>query len=247
MINAIIIDDELKSCQNLERLLLDFCQDVTIKASCQTVEEGVKAITENKPDVVFLDIQMKGETGFDLLSRIEQIDFEIIFATAYSEYAIKAFRFSAIDYLLKPIDIDDLKKAVDRVRQKKSTNMGGRIEQLMANLKPTSPQQYKIAIPSSDGLVFVKMSDILYCEASSNYTTFFTVDQKKYIVSRTLKEYEDMLADHNFCRIHNSFLVNMNEIKKYIRGEGGQVVMSNDKVLDVSKRKKESFLKKISH
>jgi len=123
----------------------------------------------------------------------------------------------------------------------------GRIEQLMSNLKPASSKQHKLAIPSSDGLVFVKITDIVYCEASSNYTTFFIADGKKYIVSRTLKEYEDMLADNDFFRIHNSYLINLNAIKKYIRGDGGQVVMVNDATLDVSKRKKESFLKKIAH
>jgi two-component system, LytTR family, response regulator len=248
MIRVIIIDDELKSCQNLEKLLQEFCDNVEVMALCQSVDAGIEAIHKHKPDLVFLDVQMKGETGFDLLSKIDRVNFEIVFATAYSEYAIKAFRFSAIDYLLKPIDIDDLRAAVGKVGQKKNSNdITGRIEQLIANLKPSTPQQYKLAIPSSDGLVFVMISDILYCEASGNYTTFYIADQKKYIVSRTLKEYEEMLTDSNFVRIHNSYVVNINAIKKYIRGDGGQVVMSNNTVLDVSKRKKEAFLKAFPH
>ena len=247
MVRIIIIDDEQKSCQTLERLLSDFCKNVEVLALCQTIDAGVEAINKYKPDLVFLDVQMKGETGFDLLTKIHPVDFEIVFATAYSEYAIKAFKFSAIDYLLKPIDIEDLRKAVEKVEQKKNMDIPGRIEQLMSNLKPASSKQHKLAIPSSDGLVFVKITDIVYCEASSNYTTFFIADGKKYIVSRTLKEYEDMLADNDFFRIHNSYLINLNAIKKYIRGDGGQVVMVNDATLDVSKRKKESFLKKIAH
>jgi two-component system, LytTR family, response regulator len=248
MIRIIIVDDELKSCQNLERLLLDFCKNVEILALCQSVDDGVEAIRKHSPDLVFLDVQMKGETGFDLLTKIQPINFEIVFATAYSEYAIKAFRFSAIDYLLKPFDVEDLKAVVEKVDQKKTANnVAGRIEQLIANLKPASSKQFKLAIPASDGLVFVKITDIIYCEASSNYTVFYISDGKKYIVSRTLKEYEDMLTESNFFRIHNSYLVNMNEIKKYIRGDGGQVVMSNNITLDVSKRKKEGFLKAFSH
>ena len=247
MIRAIIVDDELKSCQNLERLLLDFCDNVEVSALCQTVAAGMEAIAQHKPHLVFLDVQMKGETGFDLLSKISPIDFEIVFITAYSEYAIKAFRFSAIDYLLKPIDLEDLKIAVEKVEHKKNVDIAARIEQLMHNIKPVSTKQYKLAIPSSDGMVFVKIDDIIYCEASGNYTIFYIADGKKYIVSRTLKEYEDLLADSDFFRIHNSYLINLNAIKKYIRGEGGQVIMSNDTALDVSKRKKESFLKKIAH
>ena len=247
MLRAIIIDDELRSCQTLEKLIVDFCGNVEVLALCQTVNAGIEAISRNKPDLVFLDVNMKGESGFDLLSKIQPIDFEIIFATAYSEYSIKAFKFSAIDFLLKPIDIDDLKRAIEKVEQRKNSDIAVRIEQLITNLKPTSPKQYKLAIPSSDGLVFVKISDIIYCEASGNYTIFFIADGRKYLVGRTLKEYEDMLTDQDFFRIHNSHLINLNAIKKYIRGEGGQVIMLNDATLDVSKRKKEPFLKKIPH
>ncbi len=233
----------------METLLLDFCENVNVMALCHTVDKGIEAIIRFKPDLVFLDVQMKGETGFELLTKIPSIDFEIVFATAHAEYALKAFQFSAIDYLLKPIDIEDLKRAVDRVAKKKNENITGRIKHLLANLKPAvaKSQQYKLAIPSSDGLVFIKIIDIIYCEASGNYTTFYLADGKKYLVSRTLKEYEDMLAGNDFFRIHNSYLINLNAIKKYIRGEGGQVIMHNNAVLDVSKRKKESFLKKIVH
>jgi len=245
MINCIIVDDEPKSRESLKILLEDFCQNVVVKALCQDVAEAVDAIQVHKPDVVFLDIHLKRETGFDLLNRLNDVNFEVIFTTAYSEYAIKAFKFSAIDYLLKPIDIEELKRALAKVEKRMSDTISDRLKQLIQNLKAPSTENYKLALPTSDGLVFVKVNDILYCEASSNYTLIFTFDGKKHVVSRTLKEYEDMLSEHNFFRIHNSYLINLNAIKKYVRGEGGYVVMANDQSLDVSKRKKEAFLLKI--
>lgn len=247
MVHSIIIDDELKSRESLKILLNDFCENVMVMATCQNVSEGIAAITEHKPDVVFLDIQMQRETGFDLLSKIKPVNFEVIFTTAHSEYAIKAFKFSAIDYLLKPIDIEELKNALHKVDKKINGSISERLEHLIQNLKPASPQNFKLALPTSDGLIFVKIEDIIYCEASSNYTQIFTADGKKHVISRTLKEYEDLLTDHNFFRIHNSHLINLGAIKKYVRGEGGYVIMINDVSLDVSKRKKEAFLSRLGH
>jgi two-component system LytT family response regulator len=247
MITCILVDDELKSRESLKILLEDFCSNVTVKALCQNINEAVDAIQQHQPDLVFLDIQLQRETGFDLFTRIGDINFEVVFTTAYSEYAIKAFKFSAIDYLLKPIDIEELKKAVEKVDRKLGQSINLRLKQLMNNLKSTSNGNYKLALPTSDGLVFVKIQDIIYCEASSNYTDIFTADGKKYVVSRTLKEYEDILADQDFFRIHNSYLINLNAMTKYVRGDGGYVVMSNNKSLDVSKRKKDSFLARIGN
>jgi len=247
MVRCIVVDDEFKSRESLKILLEDFCGNANVLALCQNVEEGVIAIKEHNPDVVFLDIQMQSETGFDLLTKVKPINFEVIFTTAHSDYAIKAFKFSAIDYLLKPIDIEELKKAVEKVERKLNFNISARLEQLVQNLKPTSGQNHKLALPTLDGLIFVKIVDIIYCEASSNYTQIFTHDGKKHVVSRTLKEYEELLADHDFFRIHNSFLINLNSIKKYVRGEGGYVIMTNDVSLDVSKRKKGAFLSKLGH
>lgn len=245
MITCILVDDELKSRESLKILIEDFCENIEVKALCQNVAEAMDAIRLYKPDVVFLDIQLQRETGFDLLTKLDNINFEVIFTTAYSEYAIKAFKFSAIDYLLKPIDIDDLKRAIAKVEKRVGDSLGQRIQQLMSNLKSSSAENYKLALPTTDGLIFVKVSDILYCEASSNYTEITLMDNKKYVVSRTLKEYEDLLSEYDFFRIHNSFLINLNAVKKYVRGEGGYVIMMNDKSLDVSKRKKESFLSRI--
>ncbi len=245
MLKAVIVDDEYKSRENMRILLEDFCEDIKVSALCQNVDEGIKAIKEFKPEIVFLDIQMQRETGFDLLTRIKDINFEVIFTTAHSEFAIKAFKFSAIDYLLKPIEIGELKQAIEKVNKKLTDNISLRLEHLVQNLRNTTSENYKLALPTTEGLLFVKVSNILYCEASSNYTEIVTDDGKKHVVSRTLKEYDEMLTDHNFFRIHNSYLINLNAIKKYVRGEGGYVVMANDRSLDVSKRKKESFLTRI--
>lgn len=245
MIRSIIVDDELKSRESLKILVEDYCEGITVEAVCQNIAEAVTAINEIKPDVVFLDIQLQRETGFDLLTKFKHFNFEVIFTTAYTEYAIKAFKFSAIDYLLKPIDIEELRKAIEKVVKSKGNAVTDRLQQLLQNLRNGTPENYKLALPTSDGLVFVKVNEILYCEASSNYTEIVMADNKKYIVSRTLKEYDDMLGEQNFFRIHHSYLINLNGIKKYVRGDGGYVVMSNDKLLDVSKRKKEGFLSRI--
>lgn len=245
MLKALIVDDELKSRESLSVILRDFLDGVNVVGMCQNVSEAKSHIREHKPDVIFLDIQMQRETGFDLLMSLDHIDFEVIFTTAHSEYAIKAFKFSAIDYLLKPIDINDLTEAIKKVRQRRKSDITLRLEQLFHNLKPAQSQQYKIGLPTGDGLVFIKTEDILYCEADSNYTIIYTRDGSKYVVSRTLKEYDDLLSEHDFFRIHNSYLINLNCIKKYIRGEGGQVIMSNDATLDVSKRRKEPFLSRL--
>jgi two-component system, LytTR family, response regulator len=246
MFKAIIVDDELKSRESLKILIEDFCEGVEVKALCQDVEEARMAIEIHEPDVVFLDIQLQRESGFDLLTTVSNINFAVIFTTAYSEYAIKAFKFSAIDYLLKPIDIEELKAAIKKLEKKNAVDgVEERINLLFQNLRNANAENYKLALPTADGLIFVKVSDILYCEASSNYTEINMADNKKYIVSRTLKEYEDILAEQNFFRIHNSYLINLNRIKKYVRGEGGYVIMNNDVALDVSKRKKEGFLSRI--
>jgi two-component system, LytTR family, response regulator len=246
MLKAIIIDDEFKSRESLKALVEKFCENIVVAAVCQDGTEGVAAIEEVKPDIVFMDIQLQKETGFDVLGRLPKIEFELIFTTAYSEFAIKAFKFSAIDYLLKPIDINDLRQAIEKARKRIVGSIAERVAELSQSLKGgKSFRHSRLALPSTDGLVFVNVDHIIYCEASGNYTNIYLEDGRKFIVSRTLKDYEDLLEDHDFFRVHSAYLVNLHLIKKYIRGEGGQVVMSNDKALDVSKAKKKSFLERI--
>jgi two-component system LytT family response regulator len=245
MLKCIIVDDEFKNRESLKALVEKFCDNITVAAVCQNGNETITAISEHDPDLVFMDIQLQRETGFEILERLDKIDFEVIFTTAYSEFAIKAFKFSAIDYLLKPIDINDLRRAIEKAQKKVVGNISERVTQLAQNIKGNTFKHSRLALPSNDGLVFVSVDEILYCEASGNYTNIFMADDRKFVISRTLKEYEDLLENQDFFRIHNSYLINLNSIKKYIRGEGGQVVMSNDKALDVSKSKKKSFLEMI--
>lgn len=245
MLRAIIIDDEFKSREVLKALIEKFCEDIEVAATCHNGNDAIIAINTHKPDVIFLDIQLQRETGFEILQRLDKIDFEIIFTTAFSEFAIKAFNFSAIDYLLKPIDIELLRKAVEKARKRIAGSISQRVAELAENLRSNSFRNSRLAIPANDGLVFISVGEIIYCEASGNYTNIFMDDNRKFMVSRTLKEYEDLLEDQDFFRIHNSHLINLNAIKKYIRGDGGQVIMKNDKTLDVSKMKKKGFLDKI--
>ena len=246
MLRSIIVDDEPKSLENLKILSEEFVSNISVVALCKNVQEALVAIKVHKPDIVFLDIQMQNETGFDLLAQLEEINFEVVFVTAYSEFAIKAFKFSAIDYLLKPIDIEELKAAVRKVEEKRTGKTSKRLKILQDKLLGSGADTSKIALPSVDGLIFLEMNDILYCEASSNYTIFFTVQKKQYMVCRTLKEYEELLSGHFFFRIHHSYLVNLKAIKKYVKGDGGQVILTNDVSLDVSKRKRVDFLNRLS-
>ena len=247
MIKCVIVDDELKSRESLKKMLLTFCDYVEVCATCQNVDEGIGAIEKFHPAVLFLDVQMQRETGFDLLAKIKDISFDIIFTTAHAEYAIKAIKYSAIDYLLKPIDVDELLEAIDKVEKKQNTNTSEKVHQLIQNLKTNATDKYKLALPTSEGLAFIKINDIIYCRASGNYTEIFMTDTKKHLVSRQLKEYDDLLSDQHFFRIHHSYLVNLNYISNYIKGDGGYVVMSDGTSLDVSRRKKDAFLEHIGY
>jgi len=248
MLKAIIVDDEERSRKNLKALVDEFCKNVEILHTVKSVDEGIAAIELHRPDLIFLDIQMQRETGFDLLKKIDKIDFEIIFTTAHAEYAIDAIKFAAIDYLLKPIDLNDLKLAIARVEKKMiKTDYKEQFEILLHNFRSDNSDNYKIAIPASDGLIFINMKDIVFCEAMSNYTKIHTKDGKNHVVAKTLKEYDSILTNYYFFRVHHSYIVNLNEIKKYVRGDGGYLIMNNDASVGVSQRKKDAFLKKIDN
>jgi two-component system LytT family response regulator len=205
--------------------------------------QGLNAIQQHKPGLVFLDIEMPDKTGFELLNSLPEINFDIIFTTAYNQYAIKAIRFSALDYLLKPVDLDELKGALARVYRKHlKKEQRENIDMLMNNIRSSQPNFSRITLSTQDGLVILHIDEIIYCEASGTYTFFYLKNKEKIVVSKTLKEYEDLLKDHHFFRAHNSFLINLNEVKKYIKGDGGSVIMSNGDEVFVSKRRKEEFL-----
>jgi two-component system LytT family response regulator len=247
-LTAIIIDDESSSRNSLQQKLISNCPEIKIIAECENGEQGIDAIETKKPDIVFLDVEMPRMNGLAMLQQLNNRNFELIFTTAYDHYAIEAIRFSALDYLVKPIEVQDLQTAISRAeqkRQKQSSNE--RIETLLHNLLLEKNQHHRLAIPSHEGLFFLELSDILYLEAESNYTFIFLTDGKKITVTRTLKDFEEILPSHLFIRIHHSHIINKDHIQKYIRGEGGQVVMKNGSLLYISRRKKEEFLKAIGH
>lgn len=245
MLKAIIIDDEEKARVNLQNLLEEFCPNVRVVGSIGELKDFKQIEISEAIDLVFLDIEMKGESGFDLLEQFEDdIDFEIIFVTAHHEYAIKAFKFSATDYLLKPINIKELVEAVQKVQNKHNKNFTKeRLELLVKNLSPRDSKYDKIVLPTLDGLSFVRVNDIIRCESEDNYTAFYFTDGKKNVVSKTIKYFEDMLEEHQFFRIHRSHIINLNYIAKYIKGDGGYVEMTDGSSVIVSRRKKDAFLR----
>jgi two-component system LytT family response regulator len=248
MLTAIIIDDETNSRNALRQKITKHCPDIMVISECENGEEGIKNIESQKPDIVFLDVEMPRMNGFTMLQQLKNKDFEVIFITAYDHYAIKAIKFSALDYLLKPVEVEDLKNAVEKATQKRKQIKGNnRVELLLQNFLEEKAAHQRIAISSMEGLQFVPTDDIIYLEANSNYTIFYIAGNRKITAAKTLKDFEDMLPASLFIRIHHSYLINKNGIEKYIKGDGGQVVMKNGVVLDVARRKKEEFLKAIDH
>lgn len=241
MITAIIIDDEVKGRMALRQKLKDYCPDIQLEGEAEDGEEGLKLIEELQPDVVFLDIEMPRLNGFDMLLQLPRQDFHLIFTTAYDHYAIKAIRFAAFDYLLKPVDIEELKTAVEKIIQTgRQPNNGRRLETLAHNLQTALN---KIAISTLEGLLFFDINDIIHIEAQSNYTLFSFSNRPRLTVSRTLKEFEDLLPSEQFFRTHHSHIINLQYIKRYMKGDGGQIELQNGEVVDVSRKKKEEFLK----
>jgi len=245
MITAIIVDDEPYSCESLATLLERYCPDVKVLDICYSGVSALKSISEQKPQLLFLDIEMPHMNGFELLEKIPDIDFELIFTTSYDQYAIKAFRFSALDYLLKPIDQDDLRKAVHKAINSADHVTPQQIKVLFERLNQPAITVNKIAIPTMEGLQMIFVDSIISCSADRNYTVIILKNNQKIVASRTLKELEEMLEDYSFLRVHHSYLVNLNEVEKYVRGEGGYLLMSNGSNIDVSRSRKDFLLKKL--
>lgn len=243
MLKAIIIDDELNGRIALKQKLKDYCPTVEVLGECENGKEGISLIEKCQPQLVFLDIEMPVMDGFEMLMNITEKNFHLVFTTAYDHYAIKAIKYAAFDYLLKPIDIDELKLTIDRLTQQPSPGITDKkLETLEQNLL-TKPFLNKIAIPSQEGLLFFDINHIVHLEAQSNYTMIYFDDHSKLMASRTLKEFEDILPADIFFRPHNSHIINLQFIKRYLRGDGGQVEMKDGKYILVSRRKKEEFLK----
>lgn len=243
---AIIIDDEPRGAQSLQKMLQHSHPDIAVEVLAYSGMEGIAAINEYQPHLIFLDIHMMDMSGFDMLEKLEIVNFDIIFTTAHDEYALKAFRYAAVDYLLKPIDMDELQEALNKFRSKQNqpsiTTSYTHLETLFLQLKGKNLD--RIALPTQQGLVFIKIDDIVRLQSNSNYTIFYIHNRKPIIVSKTMGEFEELLQDYCFFRIHHSHIINLNHIDKYIKGEGGSVVMSDGNEIDVSRRKKEDFLQK---
>jgi len=247
MIRCVLIDDENNSLEMMEWLLTTYCPQVKIEAMCNSASKGIEAINEYKPDLVFLDIEMPHMNGFDMLEQFDKLFFDVVFCTAYDQFAIKAFRYSALNYLLKPVDPEDLKETIRRSEEKKSGPTKEQIELLFQTIRTTPKQAVqRIALTTGDGMIFVPTKDILYCQAESNYTSVALVGGKKILVSKVLKEIDDALSGPDFFRIHNSYLINLNHIKKYVRGEGGYIIMEDGANVSISRSKRQEFMDQFS-
>jgi len=247
MIRCILVDDETDSLEVMQMLLKTYCPQVKVEAVCNNAEQGIEAINRFRPDVVFLDIEMPNMNGFDMLEKFDKLFFDVVFVTAYHQFAIRAFRYSALNYLLKPVDADDLTDTIRRIETTKSAPLKEQMELLLQSVHNTANQTIgRIALTTSYGMLFVETSNIIYCESDNNYTSVKMTDGKKITVSKTMKEIDDTLSGPDFYRIHNSFLINLNHIKKFVRGEGGYVIMDDDTMVGISRTKKQAFLELFS-
>jgi two-component system LytT family response regulator len=247
MIKTILIDDEVHCLDTLTIVLNEYCPQVQIVEVCTSAKQGLVAIEKHNPVLVFLDIEMPVMNGFELLELFTELPFAVIFTTSYDQYAIKAIRFSALDYLLKPIDAKELVTAVHKIQIQRNLPSVEQFRMLMSRINRTEGGIHKIAVPTFEGFELIPTEEIIYCEANDNYTHFLLKNNKKIIACRILKEIEEQLADFiSFIRVHHSYIVNLNEVTKYIRGEGGYLVMSDGTSVNVSRSRKDALMKLFS-
>lgn len=244
---AILVDDEPDGIRTLKSILAKNCPQVTVVGTCSNAEAAKLQIEAARPDLVFLDIQMPGKSGIELLTELSPKNFEVIFVTAHNEYMLQALQYSATDYLLKPVDEDRLIEAIQRVEKKLEGGKRDELtEALLHNLsKSGNPQHMRLCLPTLKGFIILKLDEIIYCEAERSYTIFHLEGKKTITVSKPLADYENILKDTSFLRIHKSFLVNLHHVKEYQKGDGGMIIMSDETEVEVSRRKKDEFLMKI--
>ena len=247
MPGAIIVDDEASGVETLKKDLAKYCPEITIMGVAHSADEAEEKIKSLKPGLVFLDVEMPYASGFDLLARFKEINFEVIFTTAYNEYAIKAIKNNALDYLLKPIHPDELVAAVKKYLTKsaKEPKVEIKIENLVAAMAQLQKVQ-KLPVPTVDGVLYIDTTEITRLEGSHNYTNIHLVGGKKILSSKTLKDYEQLLTAQNFFRVHKTHLINLNHTVKYLKGEGGYVLMTDGASVEVSRQKKQELLSLLS-
>src|SRR3546814_329601 len=243
MISAVIVEDERHSRETLNNLLAEFCSGVNVIGMAGSVNEACSLISQLEPDLVFLDIELQTGTGFEVLNSLQSLQFDVVFTTAFEHYAIKAIKFSSIDYLLKPIDIPELQHAVEKAKDRKGdVHRSLKLESLLENLNAHPGDDRKICLATQESMEFINIREILYCEASGSYTQFYLRNGSTLLVSKNLKEYENMLMEYQFLRVHNSFLINLREVKSLVKSEGGYILMNNNSQISISPKKREAFL-----
>lgn len=240
---SIIVDDEPKNVRILNKLLTDYCPDVKIIGNAGDANAALQIIEELKPELVFLDIEMPNGNAFDLLDKLMPVNFDIIFITAFESYSLKAFKYAALDYLLKPVSIEELQNAVAKAKDNnQSKNINMQVKSLLHNINNVNSGLQKVAVHTVDGLEFVKAEDIVRLEAQGSYTVFHLVNKLTLLASKNIKDYEDILTGDIFFRIHNSHIINLNAIKKYHKGRGGYIIMDDGTTIEVATRRKNDFL-----
>jgi two-component system, LytTR family, response regulator len=248
MIRAVIVDDEPRNVRILSGMISEFCPEISVAGTASNSRKGKEVIQSENPDLVFLDIEMPYGNAFDMLDKLQPVNFEIIFVTAFENYSLKAFKYSAIDYLLKPVNIEELQQAVTRVVKRKQSRENHHLQQMEQLLNQLNKKQQvvaeKIALPSSSGLIFVPFRSITRCEAKGGYTHFYRNEEEKIVAARNMKEYEELLPEDVFFRIHNSHIINLNFVVKYHRGRGGFIQMTDGAMLELASRRKDEFMAK---
>jgi two-component system LytT family response regulator len=246
VIRTVLVDDENNSIRVLQKLLQEYCPNVTVIGTADGVETGADLILSTRPDLVFLDIEMAQGNAFDLLNQLQPLSFQVIFVTAFDNYALRAFKYSAVDYLLKPVNIRDLCTAVERVSDRfEEKNVLGRMATLLQNLSGVQQLDQKVAIPTLNGFLFVTLREIIRLEAKGGYTIIYLTNKEEIMATRSIKEYEDLLPEVFFCRVHSSHIINMHKIRKYQKGRGGYVTMEDNSTIEVASRRRDEFMQRL--